>query len=125
MDGSRGARGRPRVGAQFDAEVDAFLILVLSVYVARRPARGCWRSARHVTRSSPPGGRCHGCVRRLPPRYWRKVVAATQGIVLTVAAAEVLPPAVTQAALVVALALLAESFGRDVWWLWSHAPRRH
>ena len=29
----------------------------------------------------------------LPPRYWRKVVAATQGIVLTVAAAGVLPPA--------------------------------
>ena len=27
----------------------------------------------------------------LPPRYWRKVVAATQGITLTVAAADVLP----------------------------------
>ena len=27
----------------------------------------------------------------LPPRYWRKVVAATQGIVLTIAAADVLP----------------------------------
>ena len=50
----------------------------------------------------------------LPPRYWRKVVAATQGIVLTVAAADVLPLALTQAALVAALALLGESFGRDV-----------
>ena len=56
----------------------------------------------------------------LPPRDWRKVVAATQGITLTVAAADVLPPALTQAALAVALALLAESFGRDVWWLWRH-----
>src|SRR4051812_28013138 len=55
----------------------------------------------------------------LPPRQWRKVVAAIQGIVLTVAAADVLPHAVTQAALVVALALLAESFGRDVLWLRS------
>ena len=35
----------------------------------------------------------------LPPRYWRKVVAATQGIVLTIAAADVLPLALTQAAL--------------------------
>ncbi len=64
---------------------------------------------------------------QLPPRYWRKVVAATQGVVLAVAAADVLPPALTQAALVVALGLLAESFGRDVWWLRSHrhaAPRR-
>ncbi len=56
----------------------------------------------------------------LPPRHWRKVVAATQGIVLTIAAADVLPPALTGVVLVAALALLAESFGRDVWWLWSH-----
>ena len=56
----------------------------------------------------------------LPPRYWRKIVAATQGIVLTVAAADVLPLGRDQAALVVALVLLAESFGRDVLWLWRH-----
>ena len=52
---------------------------------------------------------------QVPPRYWRKVVAAVQGIVLTVAVSGVLPAAVTELALVVALALLAESFGRDVW----------
>ena len=56
----------------------------------------------------------------LPPREWRKVVAATQGVTLTIAAAGVLPPALTRAVLAVALALLAESFGRDVWWLWRH-----
>ncbi len=28
---------------------------------------------------------------QLPPRYWRKVVTAAQGIVLTVAAADVAP----------------------------------
>jgi hypothetical protein len=61
---------------------------------------------------------------QLPPRYWRKFVAATQGIVLTVAAAGVLPPAVTDGALVVALVLLAESFGRDVGGLWSHRRSR-
>ena len=59
---------------------------------------------------------------QLPPRYWRKAVAAMQGIVLTIAAAQILPPAVTQALLVIALASLAESFGRDVWWLWNHRP---
>ena len=56
----------------------------------------------------------------LPPRYWRKVVAATQGIVLTIAAADVVPQALAEVAVAAALALLAESFGRDVWWLWSH-----
>ena len=53
----------------------------------------------------------------LPPRPWRKVVAAVQGVVLVVAAADVLPVGLAAGALVVALALLAESFGRDVLWL--------
>jgi hypothetical protein len=59
----------------------------------------------------------------LPPRYWRKLVAATQGIVLTVAATDFLPTPVTEGAIVIALVLLAESFGRDVWWLRSNRPR--
>ena len=119
---ARRTRTTGTLGAQFDAEVDAFLILVLSVYVAG-PA-GAWvlvvgaaRYAFLVAGWPLPWMRA-----ALPARYWRKVVAATQGIVLTVAAAGVLPLALTQAALVAALALLAESFGRDVWWLWS---RRH
>ena len=48
------------------------------------------------------------------------MVAATQGVTLTIAAAGVLPAALTRVGLAVALALLAESFGRDVWWLWRH-----
>ena len=58
----------------------------------------------------------------LPPRRWRRLVAATQGVVLTVAAAGVLPRALTQALLVVALALLTASMGQCAWWLWR---RRH
>ena len=56
----------------------------------------------------------------LPSRSWRKVVAATQGVTLTVAAADFLPLLLTQVVLVGALAMLAESFGRDVRWLWRH-----
>jgi len=110
------------LGARFDGEVDAFLILVLSVYVAR--SAGVWvlligaaRYAFLVAGWPLPWMRAE-----LPPRFWRKVVAAAQGIVLTIAAAQVLPPAVADAALAGALILLAESFGRDVWWLWSHRP---
>ena len=55
-----------------------------------------------------------------PPRRWAKVVAALQGVVLTVAMAGVLPRALTAALLATALALLAESFGRQVVWLWRH-----
>jgi hypothetical protein len=106
-----------RLGANFDAEVDAFLILILSVYVAR--SAGAWvlliGAARYAFLAA--GWILPWLRERLPPRYWRKFVAATQGIVLTVAAANVLPSVVTRAALVGALVLLAESFGRDVWWL--------
>jgi hypothetical protein len=62
--------------------------------------------------------------RPVPPRYWRKPVAAIQGIVLTVAVANVAPPAVIDAALIVAVALLAESFGRDVVWQWRRRTER-
>ncbi|WP_436798805.1 CDP-alcohol phosphatidyltransferase family protein [Micromonospora profundi] len=110
------------LGARFDMEVDAFLILVLSVYVA--PAAGSWVLAiglmRYVFVAASAvlpwlGG-------SLPPRLWRKVVAAAQGVLLAVAAAEVLPQPWTTLVLVAALALLIESFGRDVAWLWRRRP---
>ncbi len=105
------------IGAQFDGEVDAFLILILSVYVAQ--SAGAWvlaiGAARYVFFAA--GWVLPWMRAELPSRDWRKWVTAAQGIVLTVAAAHVLPLAASQAALVVALALLAESFGRDVVWL--------
>ena len=108
------------LGARFDGEVDAFLILVLSVYVAR--SAGAWVLAIGAARYAfLAAGRPLPWLRApLPPRHWRKVVAATLGIVLTIAAAGVLPRSLTQAALLAALALVGESFGRDVWWLWTH-----
>ena len=101
-------------GARFDMEVDAFLILVLSVYVARSfgpwvLAIGLARYALLAAEQVWPWLR-----RRVPPRYWRKVVAAVQGVVLTVAASALLPHDLVAVALVGALLLLAESFGRDV-----------
>jgi phosphatidylglycerophosphate synthase len=107
-------------GARFDMEVDAFLIAVLSIFVAR--SAGWWvlliGAARYAFVAA--GWALPWLRRPLPARYWCKVVAATQGIVLTVAAAGVLPSGATSIALAVALVLLAESFGRDVWWLRHH-----
>ena len=79
------------LGARFDGEVDAFLILVLSVYVAR--SAGAWVLAIGAARYAflAAGWLLPWMREPLPPRYWRKVVAATQGIVLTIAAADVLP----------------------------------
>jgi phosphatidylglycerophosphate synthase len=109
-------------GARFDGEVDALLILVLSVYVAH--TAGAWVFAIGAARYMfALAGLALPWLRRLlPHRYWRKVVAATQGIVLTIAAAGLLPLVLTQVMLAVALAMLVESFGRDLWWLWTHRP---
>lgn len=108
------------LGARFDMEVDAFLILVLSVYVMRPIggwvlAIGAMRYAFVAATWVLPWMRAS-----VPPRYWRKVVAATQGVVLVCATADVLPRPPTVAALAASLALLVESFGRDVGWLWRH-----
>ena len=109
------------VGARFDMEVDSVLVLLLSVYVAR--SLGVWvlaiGSVRYVYWFAV---RLLPWLRRpVPPRYWCKVVAAVQGIVLTAVAAGVLPGVAAVLALLVVAALLAESFGREVWSLW----RRH
>jgi phosphatidylglycerophosphate synthase len=109
------------LGARFDGEIDAFLILALSVYVA--PIDGTWvlaiGAARYVFLAGEwllPWMRAP-----LPPRRWRRLVAAAQGIVLTAAAAGVLPA--PRVVLAVALAALAASMAECAWWLWRRRDR--
>jgi phosphatidylglycerophosphate synthase len=106
------------LGARFDMEVDALLILVLSANVAGTV--GWWVLAmgavRYVFVAATwvlPWLRAP-----LPARFWAKVVAAVAGVALTVAAAQVLPRTATALVLFVVLALLAESFGHQVRGLW-------
>jgi phosphatidylglycerophosphate synthase len=115
------------LGARFDGEVDAFLILALSVYAA--PLYGTWVLAIGLARYVFLAGEWLLPWMRapLPSRRWRRVVAAAQGVVLTVAAAGVLPGAVAQVLLAAALAALAASMGECAWWLWrrrADAPER-
>jgi phosphatidylglycerophosphate synthase len=118
---ARWTRTASALGARFDLEVDAFLILVLSWYVSR--TAGLWVLAIGGARYAfvAAGWFVPALRASSPPRYWCKVVAAVQGIVLTAAAAAVLPAGGTEALLAVALALLAESFGRDSWRLLRQA----
>jgi phosphatidylglycerophosphate synthase len=106
------------LGARFDMEVDAFLILVLSVYVATQ--LGPWvlliggmryafvAAARVLPWLNAP----------LPPSFARKTVAALQGICLLLAGAQLLPYAVNLGIALLALGSLLWSFGRDVRWLY-------
>jgi phosphatidylglycerophosphate synthase len=106
------------LGARLDGEVDAFLILLLSIAVSQ--VYGSWvlviGAARYALLLG--GWLMPWLAAPLPPRYWRKVVAAVQGIVLTVAVSGVPSRLAGMIAVVVALLLLAESFGRDVIWLY-------
>jgi phosphatidylglycerophosphate synthase len=118
---ARATRTASPFGNRFDGEADAFLLLVLSVHVA--PAYGWWVLSIGLARYAfGLAGWARPWLRvTLPFRYWRKVVTAVQGIVLVVAASGALPRVATYAALIAALSLLAESFGRDLLWAW----RRH
>ncbi|MFJ6895468.1 CDP-alcohol phosphatidyltransferase family protein [Streptomyces hokutonensis] len=106
------------LGARFDMEVDAFLILVLSVYVSTQ--LGPWvlligamrygfvAAARVWLWLNAP----------LPPSTARKTVAATQGILLLLAGSDLLPHTANFAVVALALGTLVWSFGRDILWLW-------
>ncbi|MEU5361900.1 CDP-alcohol phosphatidyltransferase family protein [Streptomyces sp. NPDC005925] len=109
------------LGARFDMEVDAFLILVLSVYVSTQLGPwvlliGAMRYAFVAAARVWPW-----LTAPLPASTARKTVAASQGVLLLVAAARVLPHTVNGTVVGVALVLLVWSFGRDVLWLWRTA----
>jgi hypothetical protein len=97
-------------------EVDAFLILVLSIDVAMTV--GAWvlviGAMRYLFVAA--GWLFEWLRKPLRASFASKAIAAVQGIVLTAAATGILPDA--GIAVLVALALLTWSFGRDVWWLW-------
>ncbi|MBD3940289.1 CDP-alcohol phosphatidyltransferase family protein [Microbacterium sp. NEAU-LLC] len=105
------------LGARFDMEVDAFLLLVLSVYDVQFV--GWWVLAIGLMRYAfvAAAWLLPFLGRTLPHRYWRKVVTAVCGIALTTVAAQLLPPFANVLVAAAALALLLESFGRDIIWL--------
>ncbi len=111
-----------RFGARFDGEADALLVLVLSV--AAGPVVGWWVVAAGLARYlfGAAGWVLPWLRRPLPARHWRKVAAGSVGVCLTAVAADVLPRPVGALVAGVGLLLLAESFGRDVWWLRRTRP---
>jgi phosphatidylglycerophosphate synthase len=108
------------LGARFDMEVDAFLILVLSVHMAL--ALGWWVLAIGALRYLfvAMAWVLPWLRGELPASFARKVVAAVQGIALVVAG--VVPPMAGTVVVGLALASLLWSFGRDVRWLWRNRP---
>ncbi|GLZ54635.1 CDP-alcohol phosphatidyltransferase family protein [Actinomycetospora sp. NBRC 106378] len=110
------------LGARFDMETDAFLLLLLAVHVAAD--LGPWvllvGGMRYLFVAA---GWIWPWLRgELPPRYSAKVVAALQGIALVVASTRLLPGWANAALVGTALVALVWSFGVSVEHL-ARAPR--
>jgi phosphatidylglycerophosphate synthase len=119
---ARRTRTVSALGARFDMEVDAFLVLVLAVHVAVLVTPwalliGAMRYGYVAASWVLPW--LSGA---LPTRYSAKVVAAAQGIVLIVASANLLAQQFAAVMVVAALAALLWSFTKSVTWLWRARP---
>jgi len=109
-------------GARFDMELDAALIMALSVLVWRSGRVGPWVLLIGLMRYGfvAAGWGWPALTRELPPSLRRKVGAVVQGIVLLVALGPIIPVGMAVAASAAGLALLSYSFAVDVRWALVH-----
>ncbi|HKB12739.1 MAG TPA: CDP-alcohol phosphatidyltransferase family protein [Vicinamibacterales bacterium] len=110
-------------GARFDMEVDALLILALSILAWRFEKAGVWVIASGVMRYAfvAAGFVWTWLQAPLPPSRRRQTVCVVQVAALTVALIPFVTPPVSSAVAVTALAALAYSFSVDLLWLWRRA----
>ena len=109
-------------GARFDMELDAFLVLVLSVLVLQSGKVGPWvlliGALRYLFVAA--GWLWPGLGGQLPESQRRKTVCVVQGIVLLACLAPMTPSVVASAVAAGGLVLLLYSFAVDVAWLVKH-----
>ena len=120
LDGrvARRTRTESRFGARFDMELDALLIMALSVLVWRADRSGPWVLLIGLMRYAfvaaswvwPSLGA------DLPPSLRRKVVCVVQGVVLLVALGPIVPAPLAVGVTATGLVALTYSFAVDVRW---------
>jgi phosphatidylglycerophosphate synthase len=108
-----------RFGARFDLEIDALMMLVLSVVV--------WQTGRADIWVLTIGGMRYGFVglgmiwpaarRPLPPSFRRKAVCAALGVLLLICLLPPIPPWLASGAAALALLSQVASFAIDLVWL--------
>lgn len=100
-------------GARFDMEMDAVLLLVLSL-IAARPLGGWVMAIGAMRYAFVAAGRLRPELRTPLTSHFGRAVAAIQGITLAAGLTPAVPLPLGRAAAAAALALLTVSFGRDV-----------
>ena len=110
-------------GARFDMELDAALILALSVLVWVGGRAGAWclliGLMRYLFVAASWLWLALGA--ELPESYRRKVVCVLQGVVLLVALGPIIPGAVATGVVAAGLAALLYSFAVDIRWALANA----
>jgi phosphatidylglycerophosphate synthase len=109
-------------GARFDMEIDALLILVLSVLAWRGGKAGIWVLGSGLLRYLfvAAGAVAPWFNAPLPPSRRRQTVCVLQVVGLTLVMVPAIVPPLSTAVAAVALALLAYSFFVDTAWLWRN-----
>jgi phosphatidylglycerophosphate synthase len=112
-------------GARFDMEVDALLILVLSILAWQYEKAGAWVVASGLLRYAFVGaGWIWGWLRNPLPSSWRgKVICVAQELGLIVTISPVVPWPASAVVAGMSLAALAFSFLVDVVRLWRQSDR--
>ena len=121
VDGAvaRRSGGMTRFGARFDMELDAFLLLTLSVLVWWSGQAGAWVILIGLLRYAfvAAGWIWRALATELPASFRRKAICVVQGIVLLTCLGPIIPASVATPIAAAALALLIWSFAVDVRWL--------
>lgn len=127
LDGLDGGLARVRnlaspFGARFDMEVDALLILLLSLLVWMQDKAGPWVLLIGGVRYAfvAAGWLWPILARPLPPSFRRKSICVLQGLFLAVLLVPVVASPTSDAIAAVALLLILYSFAVDVMWLIGH-----
>jgi phosphatidylglycerophosphate synthase len=114
-----------RFGARFDMEIDALLILALSVLAWRHDKAGAWVIASGVLRYAfvAAGALAPWLRGALPPSRRRQTICVVQIAALTLVMLPSVQPPISSLLAASALGALTGSFLIDTVWLWQHRPR--
>ena len=113
-------------GARFDMEVDALLVLALSILVWRYDRTGAWVLLAGLWRYVfvAAGWILPWMRRPLPARVRRQAMCVVQILGLVAAILPIVPPPAQTAAAALTVAALSASFLVDVAWLYSSDRRQ-
>ena len=128
LDGrlARRTGSQSRFGARFDMELDAALLMALSLLVWRSGSVGVWVLLIGFMRYAfvAASWLVPSLAAELPPSRRRRLVCVLQGVVLLVALGPIIPGPVGVAVAAAGLAALTYSFAVDVRWALTPVSRR-